>query len=216
MGIALFLLAADAPAVKREMRIGLERRYRVRVEQEGGDEYAYRLRAKVVDPAAKVKLPKSLPPGLKPDLPAERLVLELRLADYRATVEGQKVSAPLIGGGQMPVGPNGLPLGLSIAGPQGPVWLPLLALYLPADGAEGPFTVARVAVGNGLDLLGEGALAREKGVASVSLDARLATKEKEIAKLTLSTRLDAQGWPTKAEGTFVGDDGTYRFTLTRG
>ena len=210
MAIALLLAVVfDAPPV-RTMRAGLERKYRVTVVQEAGDRFEYRLRARVSAPVAP-KLPKiKLPKGASP--PLETLLLDLRLADYRATVGERKISAPLIGGGQMDVAPNGLPVGLNVTGPLGPVWLPVLAFYLPASGEDGKFTVPSTPVAPGLDLLGKGTIGKGRFDLEGTFQAGAAT----LARLTLATTLDREGWPVKAEGTLVSEDGTYRFTLARG
>lgn len=189
--------ALVAPLV-RDVRPGVERRYRVEVVQDSGDRYAYRLRARVVE----TKLPKGGKGELK---------LDLRLTDYRATIGEQKVSSPLVGGGEMGIEPTGLPSGLNIAGPQGPIWLPLLAFYLPALDEDGDVSVPKTDV-SGLVLAGKGTWKRPR----LDLDTTLAFGDRTLGKLTLATTLDKAGWPQKAEGSLVSADGTYRFAVERG
>lgn len=184
-----------APPPVRDLRPGLERKYRVSIVRAGGDEYAYRLRAKV----AETKEPKGEKGALR---------LDLRLTDYRATVSERRVSQGLIGGGLMPLEPTGLPGGLSIVGPQGPIWLPLLSLYLPT---QDDFTVPKIDLG-GVSLAGKGKIG-EKG--RIEIDGTISRDDRELGKLTLATSLDAKGWPLKAEGSLVSADGTYRFTLEK-
>lgn len=216
MGLAPFVFIAAQTPLKREIRAGLERKYRVEVVQEAGDQVAYRLRTKIVDPKARTKTSRrNVPKGTKAEPPGP-FVLELRLTDYRATLDGQKVSAATIGGGQLPIGANGLPSGLNVTGTQGPMWLPILAFYFPDDGAEGAFVIVPTPVGQGLELVGSGTLNVERDRRTIKLDASLATGDKKFAKLTMTTTVDGAGWPEKAEGTFVSEDGTYRITLVRG
>lgn len=186
-----------AEPLVRDLKPGTERRYRVTVEQEAGDRYAYRLRAKIVTP----KVPK----GAKAEIR-----LDLRLTDYKATLGGQKVSARLVGGGEMALEANGLPSGLNVAGPQGPIWLPVLALYLPALDEDGDVAVPNTDL-SGLTLAGKGTWKRPR----LDLDTTLSFKDKALGKLTLGTELDKAGWPKKSEGKLVSADGTYRFTLER-
>ena len=104
----LAFFAAQNP-VKREIRAGLERKYRVEVVQDAGDRVSYRLRTKIVDPAANTKKGRrNAPKGTKAEPPVP-LVLELRLTDYRATLDGQKVSAATVGGGKLPMGRTACP-----------------------------------------------------------------------------------------------------------
>lgn len=207
------LIAAMQEPLVREMRVGLERKYRVSVQQEAGDQYGYRLKVLVVKPeSAKLGAAPKLPQT--PAIPPGELHLELRLTDYRATTVGQTVSSPFIGGGEMTVEPTGLPKGLNVTGPQGPVWLPLLSFYFPAG--EGAFEIARIPVGGGLEMTGKGTLSKAKGAAQVEIAASFVAGDRTIGKLTISTRLDGSNWPDKASGTFVSEDGTYHFTLARG
>ncbi len=200
------LLAAVEDPFVREMRADLERKYRVEVTQEAGDRYEYRLRMRVVTP----KLPAGAKIGANTDLR-----LEVRLTDYRATMEGHKVSANMIGGGEMTVDPTGLPNGVNVTGPQGPVWLPVLSFYFPG-GDEGPSDIFRVPVGGRLEMGGKGAFSRVKGAARMELETSLAASGHTFGKLTISTKLDREGWPERATGTFVSADGTYHFKLERG
>lgn len=211
MGIALFAIALLGEPPAREMREGLERKYRITVEQEAGDRYAYRLRARMTAPAV-AKLPKGMEPPKGQAAPQGGLVLDLRLTDYRATIGEQTVTSALIGGGQMGMEPNGLPKGLNVTGPQGPVWLPLLAFYLPAPGDDGKFNVPATPVAPGLDLVGNGTFAK----GHYDLQGSLQSGGTSLGKLTISATLDASGWPTKAEGALVSEDGTYRFKVEKG
>gem|GEM_PF-5303259 len=197
MRMLALTFALLAPLV-REVRPGVERRYRVEMVQNSGDRFSYRLRARVVE----TKVPKGGKGELK---------LDLRLTDYHATIGEQKVASPLVGGGEMGIEPTGLPSGLSIAGPQGPIWLPLLAFYLPALDEDGDVTVPKTDV-SGLELAGKGSWKRPR----LDLDTTLAFAEKTLGKLTIGTTLDKAGWPQKAEGSLVSADGTYHFTVERG
>ena len=199
------LLAAVEDLPAREMRVGLERKYRVSVEQEAGDRYAYRLRVRVIKPTLpKIEGSKTPDPSLR---------LEIRLTDYRATLNEQGVSAPFIGGGEMEIDPTGLPHGIDVTGLLGPVWLPVLSFYRPVE--EGAFDVSHVSVGSGLELVGKGVLAKKEGKPMIDLNARLTAGAREFGKLNLSTRLDGGGWPERAEGTFISADGTYHLKLER-
>lgn len=207
MGPLLLAFAVAQAPLARDVRAGVERKYRVAIDQEGGDHYAYRLRLRMVKP----KVPK----GMTPNEGSAATRLDLRLTDYRATMDEQKVSAPFVGGGEMPLEGSGLPGGLNVTGPSGPVWLPLLAFYLPSGGKEGEFAIAKVAVGPGLDLAGKGTASRGGGRLRLDLDAALVAEGQEMGKLTISTTLDGAGWPEKAEGKLVSADGTFRFTLVK-
>lgn len=187
-----------APIV-RDLRAGLERRYRVEVARDGGDRFSYRLRIKVT----KTKVPKGSTAEPR---------LDVRLTDYRSVVGGHTIKMGLAGGGLMPVEPSGLPGGFSIAGPQGPTWLPLLSLYVPGGEEDGEFPVLPVEVGGGLKFSGKGTRAKER----FDVAAEMTREGKSLGTLTFGASLDRQGWPTKADGTLVSADGTTRFTLERG
>ena len=148
-------------------------------------------------------------------MPGAELKLDLRLTDYRATMQGQSLRAALVGGGEMAADPTGLPNGLNVTGPQGPVWLPLLLFYFPG-GEDGPFDVARTPVGAGLDLAGKGTLATKGGRARVAIEATLVASGRSYGTLTLEVALDREGWPERGEGKLVSADGTTGFTLARG
>ena len=207
MGPLLLAFAFGQAPFVRESRPGTERKYRVKMEQDGGDRFEYRLRAKVVRP----KVPKG---AVLDKEGKETRLLELRLGDYRATIAGQKVSAASMGGGQMPLEETGLPGGLDVTGPSGPVWLPLLALYFPGV-REGEFTMPRIAVGSGYSLSGGGKASLDGGKVRIDVEGTFSSGDQTTGKLTLSTTLDRAGWPERSEGTFVGRDGTYRFTLSK-
>ena len=192
----------------RVYRPGLERRYRVAVEQDAGDRYGYQLRLRMVLPKTP-KLPKG---ATAPPAKDVALKLEMRLTDYRATVSEQKVSAPSLGGGETAVEPNGLPNALSLAGPSGPIWMPLLCLYLPADDDKA-FDFEKIDVGSGLAFSGKGTLSRGDGGVRIDSEGTFSSGEREMGRLTMRTILDREGWPMSAEGKLVNGDGTYRFTL---
>lgn len=195
--------ALDGPLLVRTLKPGLERRYRAHVKSESGDEYAVRIGAKVV--SSKAPLAKGSP-----------IRLELRFTDYRATIDEQKLNSRSVGGGQLEIGPSDLPAGLVVAGPQGPIWLPLVSLYLPDLEKEGDFSITPTSVGGSLQLEGKGTLAKRSGHVTVHLDGALTNATKKLGTLTVDTTFDGQGWPEQAEGTMVSADGTYHFTLKRG
>ena len=201
MPLALLAFALPCAPLARDLRPGRERKYRVEVRQDAGDEFFYRLRLRMVETKV-AKIGKS------------ESRLDARLTDYRGTMDGQKVSARLIGGGQMAFETSGVPAGLSVVGPQGPVWLPLLALAFPG-GEEGDFDLPATDVGAGLRFVGHGTLARKDGQPRITLDASLSRAESALGKVTITTTLDGDGWPKRAEGTLVSADGTYRFLLAR-
>ena len=136
---------------------------------------------------------------------------DVRLTDYRATSGGHTVSMRSMGGGEMTVEPTGLPGGLNVSGPQGPVWLPLVSFYLPGEQSE--FEVTRIDLGGGLSMVGKGKRGEKS---SFDVATVLSREGKELGKLTFGATLDGQGWPTKAEGTLVSADGTMRFTVEKG
>ena len=185
-------VSQEKPPV-RDLRPGLERKYRVTVTHLE-DRSSYRLAVRVVE----AKSDK----GKKGELS-----LDLRLTDYRAVIDGRKASTRTLGGGPMALTANGLPGELSIAGPQGPIWLPLLSLYLPS---AGEFDVPKVDVGGGIAMTGRGRYGK-----TAEIDAVLTRQGEEIGKVALATTLDPQGWPLKAEGSLVSAEGTYAFTLQR-
>lgn len=200
--ITLLLLQTPGPKTPvRDLHNGLTRNFRVNVEQDSGDEFSYRLGMKVV-------MPKS-PLGKEAEA-----TLELKLTNYKATVNGQNVSVGKIGGGVLQLGSTGLPLGLEIAGSQGPVWLPMLAFYYPGAKEDGDFTVERTQVGTGIFVIGTGTLSHPSGKATISFDMSLLRGDAPLGKVTISASLDDKGWPCKGEGTLKSADGTYRFTLS--
>jgi hypothetical protein len=192
----------DAAPV-RDLRPGVEHRYRAKIEVGSGDRFSYRITFKIV--GAKAGPAEAVEPKL-----------EMKLSDYRATVQGHEVKNAKMGGGVLSLGAIGLPTGLDISGPQGPFWLPLIALYLPDAKEEGDYPIGKALVGPGLSLEGKSTLSRKDKKASVTLDASVVRDAKPLGKLTVATLLDSNGWPRKAEGTLVSADGTYRFTLERG
>ncbi len=205
MGLSLItLLVLQTPALKapaRDLHNGLTRNYRVTIEQDGGDEFSYRLGMKIV-------VPKS---PIGKDVETK---LELKLTNYKATVSGQQVSVGKMGGGVLELGSTGLPLGLEIAGPQGPVWLPMLAFYYPSAHEDGDFLIDRIQVGTGIFMTGTGTLSHPGGKAAISFEMSLLRGDAPLGKVLLSASLDDKGWPRKAEGTLKSADGTYRFTLS--
>jgi hypothetical protein len=199
--IALLLVQTPAPKTPaRELRNGLSRNYRVSVEQESGDHFGYRLGMKVLMPKA------------ARDKVAETSI-EVKLTNYKASVGGRAVSVTKMGGGLLQIASTGLPLGLEIAGTQGPIWLPLLAFYYPATDKDGDFLVDRTQVGTGTFVTGTGTLSHPGGKATLSFEMSLLRGETPLGKVSLSATLDDQGWPKKAEGVLKSEDGTYQFTL---
>ena len=175
------------------------------VEQDAGDRYAYRLRLRIVRPKSPKPIKGEAPPEEQP------LKIEMRLTDYRATLSGQKVSAGMIGGGETPYGTNGLPGALNMAGPSGPIWIPLLSLYLPPE--EGGFKIPAFEVGTGMTFTGEGTAVRKDGALTIEMEGGFLSDGRELGRMTMKTLLDREGWPASAEGELVNGDGTYRFTL---
>ena len=194
--VGLLLVLAAPPA--RNLSTGLERRYRVSVVREGGDEFRYRLQTKVA-----------------PQKTATGKDLELTLTDYQGVVDGRKIHVGRLGGGLLPIAATGMPSGLNVTGPQGPMWLPLVAFYLPGITQEGPFDLPDVGLDGGLVLGGKGEYA-EKKTRMVVLTATLSRSEKPLGTLAVATTIDDAGWPQKSEGTLVSADGTTRFTLAKG
>lgn len=174
------------------------------VEEDNGNMFRYRLNLKVVTPKTETGKP-------------TETKLELKLSDYRATVSEQTISLRTVGGGMLDVAPTGLPLGLEIVGPQGPIWLPMLAFYYPDTAEDGDFSVAKTQVGSGIDLIGTGTLSHpDKKKPALSFEMSLIRGQQVMGKVSLTTTLDDKGWPQKVDGTLKSADGTYHFTLQPG
>lgn len=201
----LTLLAAlalqDAGPV-RDLRPGVEHRYRVKIEAGAESRYSYRIALKVTGVKAAVQ--KETEPKL-----------EMKLSDYQASVGGHEVKNAKMGGGVLNLGAIGLPSGLDISGPQGPFWLPLLSLYLPDAKEDGEYPIGTANIGPGISLEGRTVLSHKDKKATVTIDASVVRESKLLGKLTLTTQLGPDGWPRKAEGTLVSADGTHHFTLER-
>ena len=196
----LALLAAIAfqdAALVRDLKPRVEHRYRVKVDSDMGTGFAYRIAFKVV--------------GGK----AAESNLEMKLSDYRATFEGHEVKNAKLGAGVLGIGALGLPSGLDISGPQGPFWISLLSLYLPDLKEDGDAPIDKSSVGKGLSLEGKATLSHKDGKATVAIDGSIVREGKSLGKLTVSTKINSDGWPRKSEGTLVSADGTYHFTLDR-
>ena len=198
----LAVLALQDSVPLRTVRAGTERRYRVKVQIEGREGFSYRRGLKVV--------------GGKLAEKAAEPRLEMKLTDYRATLEGRAVKTAKLGGGVLGLPAEGLPEGIDVSGPQGPFWLPLLAFYLPGGKEDGESLIAKNTIGPNLSLDGKATLSHKDRRVAVALDASILREGKDLGKLTLSAELDREGWPTKAGGTLISADGTYHFTLERG
>lgn len=195
----LALSAVQLPDLIRDLSPGLRRAYRISIVQAGGDQFHYRLETKV----ASIK-----PVGDK----KPESQLEIRLRDYRSSHEGREVKSRSLGGGTLPFGPGGLPVGFDITGPQGPLWLPMLAFYFPG-GKEGESSVPVLNVGGGLNATGRTTTRRTVKSLNVELTLAFSREGKELSKVTQTVECDSQGWPRKGEGTLTSLDGTYRWTV---
>ena len=204
MGPLPLLYALDPTPLVRTYRSGLERVYHVSVEQDAGNRYAYRLRLRIVRPKT-----------TQGETPSEtsHAKLEMRLTDYRASLSGLKVKAATIGGGATAFESNGLPEALNVGGPTGPIWFPLLSLYLPSE--KGEFKIPPLDVGTGLTFTGEGTAVRKDGTVTITTEGGFLLDGREMGRLGMTTVLDSEGWPTRAEGKLENGDGVYRFTVAK-
>lgn len=197
VGLLLAHHTNSTPPLPRDLRVGVERSYRIELTGGGDAEYRYRMRTKVVREESK-------------DREDQGLRLDLSLTDYRVKVENHEVSTAHAGGGRLPFAATGLPQGFSLAGTQGRLWLPLFAFFLP-DAVDGEtFVIAEIKLADGLTLDGKGTFKDRH----IVLDAVLKSGTGS-AILKVDTTFDPAGWPLRSEGSLVDASGTQRFTLVK-
>ncbi len=201
--LAMTLLSPAAP-LERTIAEGMKLRYSVTLDTEGdGGEAHYEFEMRLTlkkekkeDPEPKVKM-------LLTNLVAKFGEVTKRSGNF--------------GAGTLEIGKKGLPKGMSILGPQGMYFMPLLAFYIPTEElkADSPVTASGVDLGE--KLVAKVTCTKTAKPGAFDLDYRLGDDTAAATgKIKCSVVLNPKdSWPSTGEGSYSAQDGKMTFSLKR-
>ncbi len=138
----------------------------------------------------------------------EEPMIEFRINGFRISAGGRTHRAGRAGAGTLHLEGYGLPDLLATNLIQPDYWYPLLTWYLPPSLKDGKFDASQ-ALGNGAQFTGKGALKDGE----YNLTGNIAGTGGDGPSVTLSWKVDTQGWLTSGEGSVVSPSGTVSFSI---